>query len=295
MNVLLTGGTGFVGEEFAKNVAKKHRVWAIYRNSPGKIVNKVTWTKADLICETDFDKLVPELKNKIDVVVHVGGATPNRAYRDNSFAATTEGTKILVEFAKKIGVKKIIFVSTVSILIEKPGPYAKSKLVAEKIIKESGLKYVIIRPGTIIGPGAVDFNRIVKIIKKTSILPMIDPDKAMVQPIDIDDLVDVMIRCMETDWWEGKEFFAIGAEALSLREFINIIAKVYRHKIKIVSVPKKLAISVAKIAERINPRWGLNEERIYMQSYDKVIPSEDAMSFGIRLKSFKEMIQYLND
>ena len=177
MKLLITGGTGFLGKEcidyFSERNSKlkKYFICATYRAEKGVSRQNVTWIKLDLTRKEDFDKVYLELKEKnITHIIHIGGSTPNRAYASGNFDATILGTKYLVDMAKKLKIKRIVFISSISVLFSN-GPYASSKKSAEKTIISSGLNYVILRPETIIGPTAKDFNRVGVMLSKNKVFP----------------------------------------------------------------------------------------------------------------------------
>ena len=95
MNILVTGGTGFLGREIIDHLSKRHRIYAIYRYDKGITRKDVHWIKLDLVHEQDFEAAKELLKKeKIDMIIHAGGSTPNRAYIDGSFDATSGRTSI---------------------------------------------------------------------------------------------------------------------------------------------------------------------------------------------------------
>ena len=74
-NILITGGSGFIGSRIADVLKKKHNVICTYYNSPIKIKNikkiKLSITKKIII------------KEKIDIVVHCASKTPANCSKDS--------------------------------------------------------------------------------------------------------------------------------------------------------------------------------------------------------------------
>lgn len=277
MTILLTGGTGFLGNEFLetchKEHSKKYQIIATYRDKPGKIFSNVYWIKLDLTQKADFDAAFKKLKNKkIDTVMHIGGASPNRAYSDGNFDATTKGTKNLLALARELHIRKFIFISSIVVIFPYHGPYADSKRLAEKMIKESGLTYTIFQPETIIGKGARDFGRLVEILKKSKIFPIIGNGGNLIQPIASADLIKMIVVSLHDKKTDNKTYIAVGKDILTTRQFLTAIAKKLNKKIIFLRIPKFLAYFIAGIAEKINPRWGLNRERIYILTHSRQFP-----------------------
>ncbi len=167
MNILVTGGAGYIGSHFVKFLLKKNENVFVFDNlSRGHaeaIPGTVKFTKIDLL---DYQKLKNALsRERIDAVVHfaafayVGESVENPAlYYTNNVV----GSLNLIKAAVENGIKKIIFSSTCSVYGNplkvpisedeptKPiNPYAESKLVIEKILRDFetayGLRYIALR------------------------------------------------------------------------------------------------------------------------------------------------------
>ena len=284
MNILLTGGTGFVGGEVL-TALKNHTVYATYRSSPGP-QKHVSWVKLDLAQEQEFNILRGK---KIDWIIHIGGATPRLAYEEGSYASTVNGTRLLLQLAKKLHVKKFIYISSSSAGLPHPGPYGSSKLQAEAIVKKSGIPYTILRPTTIIGKRARDFNRVAKLLRTRSYFPLIGGGKNLKSPVASSDVVKAIIKCCTDATTNNKVYLLRGKEEVSMKKFLHTIAKIQGNKINFISIPRWLAMVVATIANVINPRWGLNRERV------RIITSSvnNDSQFPSPKKSFKQMISFL--
>ena len=120
MNVLITGGAGFIGSHIAEECVKRgHRVDVIDDLSTGKLTNldkiknKVNIFTSDITKKSAYKNLADDY----EVIFHVAA----RASIPNSFNdpfGTSEqnigGTLRILEYAKKIGAK-VIFSSSSSI------------------------------------------------------------------------------------------------------------------------------------------------------------------------------------
>ncbi len=323
--ILLTGATGFLGRAFIEHKeSKKYHIIATYRSKPGKKYANVTWVKLDLTSESDFAALRNNLVNDrrqtadgrrgivqppttyhllpstsvarhlspVTYLVHCGGASPNRAYADGSFDATTKGTKLLLDLAKKLRVKKFVFISSIVADFPFKGPYAESKRKAEQLVKTSGLPFTILRPETIIGPYAQDFTRLARILKTAHVFSIIGKDDNVSQPIASEDMVQILVQCLTNKRTTNKTYVAVGKESLTTEELVLRVAKQQGNTPRIVHLPVDLVRVVARLAEKINPSWGLNEERVNILTHSRKysIPRE----FSWRFKSVDEMLYFLS-
>ncbi len=175
MQILVTGGAGFIGSHVAdKLVEKGHRVFILDNLSTGKRENinaKAGFIEADI---TDFPKIEKVfVKNKFDIVFHLAAQIDVRkSVADPVFDARTNilSSVNLIEMSRKYGVKKFIFSSTGGAVYgdiqnrptlencqEWPlSPYGIAKLSVDKFLnyynEVHGLKYVSLRYGNVYGP-----------------------------------------------------------------------------------------------------------------------------------------------
>lgn len=166
MNILVTGGAGYIGSHASRLLAQEgHEVW-VYDNlsqghrgaaMPGRLI------EADLM---DRERLVAELRgHKIDAVMHFAAfalvgesvADPAKYYQNNVVASLS-----LLEAMRTAGVKQIVFSSTTATYGEPKkvpitederqdpiNPYGFAKLVIEHALADYsrayGLGYAALR------------------------------------------------------------------------------------------------------------------------------------------------------
>lgn len=170
MRICVTGGSGFIGKAVAKELKEaSYDVSILDIVTPGNHLKGVPFIKADI---TDFSSLKNALKD-FEVVYHIAGLFAETANSDPYQAALINymGTANVLESCRLNGIEKIIFASTFLIYDGKDGHvdedtpidprglsiFASSKLFAEELIKsfskKYGIKYVILRYGSVFGPG----------------------------------------------------------------------------------------------------------------------------------------------
>ena len=182
MNVLITGGAGFIGSEFGKflvnkgfNVKLLDNLEYGYRdNFEDNEVLKNNFILAD-VREPDFNKYLKD----IDVVFHLAGisALPEcESHPYKAFDVNTSGTVNVLNACRNSNVKKIIFASTSAVYENNPKDevhketdpvkpnlvYATTKYCAEQVCKayaqNYGMDIIICRFFNVFGPHQ-DFKR----------------------------------------------------------------------------------------------------------------------------------------
>ena len=157
--IIVTGGTGLLGNKIIKLQAEDYTFFGTYNKNKPDFKNAIP---LDIVNKKKFSIIE---KTQPEVIIHTAGIT-NVDYcenhRDESWKINVEGTKNIIEISEKIG-SKIVFISTDYVFDGKKGPYkeddetnpiswyGKTKLEAEKLIESSNLEYIIARTTVLYG------------------------------------------------------------------------------------------------------------------------------------------------
>lgn len=278
--ILLTGATGFLGEFVLKELVNKgHEVTCFIRKTSNidlikKLNVKYVYGELD-----DYKSICEALKGK-DELINVAslgfGHAPN-----------------ILNACEKMNVKRAIFVSTTGIFT-KLNPASKTvRLEAERLIKESSLQYTIIRPTMIYGTSK-DRNmfRLVKYLKKLSVIPVLGDGTYLQQPVYVKDLANAIVRVYENPISIKKAYNISGAKALNYNEVIDITAKTLGKKVVKIHIPMKLSYGLLKIYEKISKKPKLKAEQVLRLNENKDFSHEEAkLDLGYNPLSFEEGIK----
>ncbi len=166
MNVLLTGGAGYIGSHAALSLLDSgHEVYIVDNLSTGNktlIPEKAKFTH----CNINDEKIISDLiqSNKFDLLMHFAGfiqVEESVRFPEKYFENNTDNAIKLFNICKKNGLNNIVFSSTAAaygsvnknILIDEEmilnpqNPYAESKIKTEKFLIENqdDFKFIILR------------------------------------------------------------------------------------------------------------------------------------------------------
>ena len=159
----------------------------------------------------------------VDTVVHMAALTKSTSESDY-FETNVNGTENLIDACLKNGVKKIIYISSSAASLN-GGGYSRSKLEAEKCIKRSGMKWVIIRPSEVYGQRVGDsINRLIHWIQNYIFVPVIGAGKCKLSPVFIDDVVSAIALSIFNQELENQTIVLAGPEELTYDDLVDRIA-----------------------------------------------------------------------
>lgn len=179
MKTLVTGGTGFVGSHIARLLAEHgHHVRVLHRAS----------SRRDALAGVQYESAIGDILDRdslcaasegCDWVFHVAAVADYwRADRDRMFRANVDGTRLVLQAAREVGVRRVVFTSSAAAVgLRSDGlpsdesmpfnlspqrfPYGYSKWLAEQVVAEAvarGQDVVTVNPSVVMGPG--DLNMI---------------------------------------------------------------------------------------------------------------------------------------
>jgi len=268
MNVLLTGATGFLGQDLAVKIEalSDFNLTSVVRSEVGS----VTGTRV-FISQIDGDTDWCSALKDQDLIIHAAA----RAHVMNEEVADSlkeyrrvnvDGTLNLARQAVASGVKRFIFISSIKVNGEKtllglpftaddsPAPedaYGISKCEAEQglfqIAADTGLEIVIIRPPLVYGPCVKgNFSSMMRVVKKRFPLPLgaINNKRSLVA---LDNLVDLIITCIDHPAAANQVFLAGDGEDLSTTELLRGVAKAAGVSSRLISVPASVLMFMASL------------------------------------------------
>jgi nucleoside-diphosphate-sugar epimerase len=259
--ILVTGANGFIGQHIYKHLIKlNYSVKGTARNLDTVLINYDTKyiSVGNIDAKTHWDHAL----EGVDCVIHCAGkahARNKKVELDIYRKVNRDGTKHLAEQAVKAKVKRFIFLSSVKVNGESTGKsmgfelftnkdipnplgnYAISKFEAEKALWEvaskTGLEIVVVRLPLVYGHGVKgNLARLIKIIYSKIPLPFggIKNKRSL---IGIDNLIDMLARCVEHSDIAGKIFLVSDGEDLSTPELIRLLASTMGQSAKLFTVP----------------------------------------------------------
>jgi nucleoside-diphosphate-sugar epimerase len=155
-----------------------------------------------------------------EAVVHLAAIT-GKAHRDQYFHVNVEGTRALTEMSRRLGISKILHVSSIAARFpdKKYYYYAQSKEQAEDIVRTSGLHYTILRPTIVLGQGAQAWKGLSR-LARFPVIPIFGDGRTMIQPIWVNDLADFIIDLLKGDRFQNETLEVGGPESISIEEFL---------------------------------------------------------------------------
>ncbi len=261
-NIFVTGATGFVGSYFLPKICASNKVRVLVRRPVQEIEKLGAETVTGDIRDSD---VVEKGVRGMDLVIHLASVLRSNDEKLN-YDVNVTGTKNIVDACRKNNAK-LIHVSTVNAVAGIKNAYGRTKELAEKTVIESGIDYVILRCALIYGKGSPDMEKIMKSLSMP-VVPMIGNGKNKLQPVYVGDVVDAILKSFSKD---RKIYNIAGPEALTTKQFKNIILEKMGKKKLTVHIPLSFVIACASVLEKISKNPFLTREQALGFKQDRVL------------------------
>lgn len=272
MNVLVTGGGGFVGTYLIDRLlARGYQVRSLGRSPQAALEQK----GVEVICgELANSTEVREACLGMDAVFHVAAKAGVWGTWDNFYQPNVIGTRNVLEACKAEGIARLVYTSTPSVVFngqpirgggqEMPYGrnwlchYAHTKAIAEREVLAANcdtLKVVALRPHLIFGPG--DPHLLPRVIEsvKAGRLKIVGEGRNRVDVSYVEDVAAAHLNALDalesddTRTCAGQAYFISQGEPVELWPWLNQVLEGLGHPPLTKRMPLGLAYAAGALAE----------------------------------------------
>jgi len=235
-------------------------------------------TKARLfqanLAKGDLDDLaqIAAACKECDAVVHLAALVDYNAPRKRVFAVNADGTRRVLDAAKKAGcVKRFVFASSTSVYraprylpiderhpIAPSNAYGQSKAEAERLVRASGLPYVILRFALVYGPGFEEGYKYVAAKVKEGSMVLIGSGENRVAFVHASDAAQALVLAIEKREAVNRDFIIASDEPVTQEQALRAIADALGVKPPEKRMFKELAYAGAQFSQ-LKKRVGLGK------------------------------------
>jgi len=242
--ILVTGANGFLGRALVARLRESGEPLRLLVRRPPQSPpeDNVHLVYGDLGNPAVVDRAV----EGIDIVYHVGAAMKGGNFEFS--AGTIWGTRNMIDACERHGVKKLVYVSSMSVLdhaghragvpvnesspyeprANERGLYTQTKLEAEKMVREAAasgrIRAVILRPGQIYGKGAEQFPPSGTINLGRWLI--VGAGNHYVPFVYVDNVVDALLLAgKRDDLPNGAIFQLVDPAGITQRDYVEFVRK----------------------------------------------------------------------
>jgi 2-alkyl-3-oxoalkanoate reductase len=283
MNILVTGGGGFLGQALCRGLVERgHAVASFNRGHyPELDALGVRQIRGDL---ADRDAVLAAAQG-VDAVFHNAARAGAWGSYDSYYAANVTGTRNVIDACRTHGIGRLVYTSTPSVTHRAThpveggtadsvpygegfkAPYAETKAIAEKAVlaaNDAGLATVALRPRLIWGPG--DQQLLPRLVERARAgrLRFVGDGSNRIDTTYIDNAAQAHFDAFEHlapgAACAGRAYFISNGEPMAVREIVNALLAAAGAPQVTKTIPFRAAYAVGAACEALWPLLRLRGE-----------------------------------
>jgi uncharacterized protein YbjT (DUF2867 family) len=287
--IVITGATGFVGEEIVKQArAAGHPVRAIVRDP-----QRAQWLKEHYEAELFHGNVLyaPSIEGAMEganCVIHLAGIIYEG--KENTFERIhAQATKHVLDEAKKSGVKRFVHMSALGTRENARSRYHQTKWAGEEYVRKSGLAWTIFRPSFIYGPRDKGINTLAQVVRRLPFVPVLGGGNTKIQPISVENVAKAFVAAIRNDGSIGKTYDLCGPEVFTWNELYDKLQAILGTRKRKLHLPLPMARVQAAFFEKVLPNPPFTRDQLLMLQEDNVgDPKPAERDFLLEQAKFEE-------
>jgi len=287
--ILLIGATGFLGPYVLKALlSKNYKVNCLVRPSSSRTALLSIAKSAGK--NIDFSTGNLESGDSIITAIKIAGSV--------IYMVDLEYTNLLETFLKtaaRTGLKRVIFISSTTVLIPLESKVKSQKINSENLIKKSGFDYTILRPSMIYGSkNDPNFSKMIKFIKDKGFFITFGSGNNLIQPLYIEDAAEAVSSIINNKKTYKKIYNIAGKSPLKYNDMLKIVKEKLKKNFRIIKFPLRLSSLFISLYSKVSKNPLLTADQIARMGVDKAYSYQKAREdFGFSPINFEKGIEKL--
>ncbi len=290
-NILVLGGAGFVGRFLVPRLdAAGYSITVPTRNRERArhliLLPQTDVVQMNIKDDGDLDRLMSDKDVVINLVgiLHGRLGEANDPYGPDFRAMHVQLAERVVASARRCNVRRLVQVSALGVTDNDPATlpsrYLRSKAAAEKIVRESGIDWVVFRPSVMFGPGDSFLSLFARLQRLLPVMAVPNAD-ARFQPVYVGDVATAVLKGVRDPLMVGKTYELAGPDVFTLRELIRLAGRCAGHERPVFNLPLSLGHLQAMVMEKMPGRTLMSRDNLLSMKVDNVASSSMAPELGI--------------
>jgi uncharacterized protein YbjT (DUF2867 family) len=254
---VVTGAFSYTGRFIARRLLAQERRLKTLTNHPQRAGAEDIKAEIAPLQFTDRDALVDSLRGA-DVLYNTYWV--RFLHGRVRFGDAVANTRVLLGAARDAGVRKVVHISVSNPSEESNLDYYAGKARTERIVRESGLQWAIVRPTLIFGHGDILLNNIAWLLRRFPLIGIPGRGDYRLQPVAGEDVAEIATWAAEQT--ESLTVDAAGPDVIFYSEMVESIAIAVGRHPRFVYMSPRNAIRATTLLGRLTKDVMLNQPEL---------------------------------
>ena len=261
-NVLVTGGSGFIGRHVVAALAAQGLRVTVPTRHRERAKHLILLPTVDVV---EADILEPRVLERLaagkQAVINLVGILHSRRGRRSDRGPNDYGpdfARIHVELPQAIvaacraqGAKRLLHLSALGISASAPSEYLRSKAIGEQaVLAADDLDVTAFRPSVVFGPEDRFLNQFALLARFAPVLAIPCP-QARFQPVYVGDVARAVVRAIDDPDTFGKAYELCGPRQYSLKELVEAVCRITGRERAVIGLSDRLSRLQAAVMEKL--------------------------------------------
>lgn len=288
MQTLVIGSAGFIGKSLVTRLSQRGipTRWMVASRARVPQLPGVEVIEGDLYRSADLDEAMQGVSHVVPLV-SVLREKPHQTFE----RVHVESTRLIVDAGWKAGVSKIVLTSALSARLNARSRYLSTKAEAERMVKASGIPYVILRPAVIFGQGDEFTRMLTNLIVSTPVTPVIGAGRNLYQPLYVEDFTNCLLQAVVRDEVVNTTVCLAGSDRLTFDAMLHALTRALGTDRFVIHVPTPAVEWLLPWVSRAVPQLPVTPDQLFLLTQDQACDNTAMRErFGVEPRGFRELI-----
>jgi uncharacterized protein YbjT (DUF2867 family) len=265
MRMLVTGGSGFLGEYVLREATRRGHLTVALARSEAAATAVAAQGALPVSGDLNDPHSLAEAfaARRCDILVNLASLGFGHA-------------PAIVAAAEKAGIGRAVFVSTTAVTTTLAVTSKRVRLAAEQRIAASDLSWTILRPTMIYGdPGDRNLSRLLPLLRRVPVFP-VPGATHLQQPVHVADVAGAVLTAAERPATATRTYDVAGPKPLTFAELLRTSAHAVASRTRFVPVPLSPLVAAARGYELLSKNPRIRSEQLRRLAEDKAYAIDDA-------------------
>ncbi|MGE0046416.1 MAG: complex I NDUFA9 subunit family protein [Hyphomonadaceae bacterium] len=280
--IVVFGGSGFIGKQVVRTLAKRGKRVRVPMRRPHLgaelrvlgDVGQIQLVQANVRYPESIARALEGATGAVNCIGLLSESGPQ------TFSAVqAEGAAAIAREAAAKGITRLVQVSAIGADARSPSRYARTKADAEEAVRQAVPSAAIVRPSIVFGPEDTFFNRFADMAKFAPALPLIGGGKTKFQPIYVQDAAEAIANALDLESARGRVFEIGGPRVYTFKELLQFTLRESARRRPLIPLPFFMAQPMGMLLDwtfKLIPFFDapLTGDQVLMLKRDSVVAAQ---------------------